>query len=55
MMIGLVEFCNKFAVDVFEIYIIIRLLRAIFKNDLIDKRFLFLPNCNSNVQLFTEN
>ena len=42
MMIGLVEFCNKFAVDVFEIYIIIRLLRAIFKNDLIDKRFLFL-------------
>lgn len=42
MMIGLVEFCNKLAVDVFEIYIIIRLLRAIFKNDLIDKRFLFL-------------
>ena len=42
MMIGLVAFCNKLAVDVFEIYIIIRLLRAIFKNDLIDKRFLFL-------------
>lgn len=41
-MIGIVEFCNKFAVDVFEIYIIIRLLNAVFRNDLIDTRFLFL-------------
>lgn len=39
-MIEVLEFGNKFAVNAFDIYVIVRLLKAIFKNKVYDKRFL---------------
>ncbi|MBD5544811.1 MAG: GHKL domain-containing protein [Lachnospiraceae bacterium] len=41
-MIEVLEFCNKFAANAFEIYIIVRLLKQLFENKLYDKRFLLL-------------
>ena len=40
-MLEILEFGNKFAVGIFDIYIIVRLLNAIFKGKLYDKRFLY--------------
>lgn len=37
-MVEVLGVCNKFAVKAFEIYIILRLLRSLFKNELINKR-----------------
>lgn len=39
-MIEVLQFGNKFAVNAFGIYIIVRLLKVIFKNKVYDKRFL---------------
>lgn len=39
-MIEVLEFGNKFAVNAFDIYVIVRLLKAIFKDKVYDKRFL---------------
>ncbi|MCM1161869.1 MAG: GHKL domain-containing protein [Roseburia sp.] len=41
-MIEVLEFCNKFAANAFEIYIIVRLLKQLFEDKLYDKRFLLL-------------
>lgn len=40
-MIEVLQVGNKFAVNVFDIYIIVRLLKGIFKDKVYDKRFLY--------------
>ncbi len=40
-MVGVIQFCNKFAVNAFAIYITVRLLGVFFKGRLYDKRFLY--------------
>lgn len=40
-MTEILRFCDRFAVNAFDLYIIVRLLRIIFKDRLYDKRFLY--------------
>lgn len=40
-MAGVFQFCDRFAVNAFDLYMIVRLFRVIFKDGLYDKRFLY--------------
>jgi len=40
-MIEILQFCNRLAVNIFDIYLMVRLLKTLFRGKLYDKRVLY--------------